>query len=127
MISADGGQTKLALFRGQPQGPRLTAGWHRVAFQVSAEGVLSFVRHAEALGLRLTDHETAISAYFSDPYGHRLEITTYDPGPVRAALPPTDSPARAPRRPERRAGWLRRSPVGSAPQTIRVSNRSSAA
>lgn len=94
MLSADGGQTKLALFKGQPQGPRTTAGWHRVAFQVAAPGFLDFLRHAEAMGLRdrggplrLRDHQAAISIYFCDPYGHRLEVTTYDPTPVRAALP----------------------------------------
>lgn len=106
MLSADGGETKLALFKGQPQGPRLTAGWHRVAFQVTAQGLVAFLRHAEALGLRergdplrLRDHGAAISVYFSDPYGHRLEITTYDPGPVRDAIPSsrfaTPDPAKA--------------------------------
>jgi len=99
MISADGGATKLALFRGQPQGPQRTAGWHRVAFQVSGPGFLSFLAHARALGLRdrnrplmVKDHALAFSAYFCDPYGHRLEVTTYDHAPVRAALPP-DRPA----------------------------------
>ncbi len=37
--------------------------------------------------LRVMDHETAFSAYFSDPYGHRLEVTTYEHGIVRAARP----------------------------------------
>lgn len=99
MISADGGSTKLALFRGQPQGPQRTAGWHRVAFQVSGPGFLSFLAHARALQLRdrnrpltISDHATAFSVYFSDPYGHRLEVTTYDHAAVRAALPP-DRPA----------------------------------
>ena len=35
MISPDGGRTKLALFQGNPQGNRPTAGFHRVAFRVS--------------------------------------------------------------------------------------------
>lgn len=94
MISADGGGTKLALFTGQPQGPQRTAGWHRVAFQVTGPGFVVFLKHAEALGLRdrshplqVSDHGGAISAYFCDPYGHRLEVTTYDPVPVRGALP----------------------------------------
>lgn len=95
MLSADGGATKLALFTGQPQGPQRTAGWHRVAFRVPADGFLAFLRHAEELGLRdrsdllrLSDHGGAVSAYFCDPYGHRLEVTTYEPAEVRAALTP---------------------------------------
>jgi catechol 2,3-dioxygenase-like lactoylglutathione lyase family enzyme len=95
MISSDGGSTKLALFRGQPQGPQRTAGWHLVAFRVDGAGFLDFLRHARASGLRdrshplrIYDHTTAFSAYFCDPYGHRLEVTTYDHAFVRAGIPP---------------------------------------
>jgi catechol 2,3-dioxygenase-like lactoylglutathione lyase family enzyme len=103
MLSADGGATKLALFRGQPQGPQRTAGWHRVAFRVDGPGFLAFLRHARALGLRdrshplrIYDHTKAFSAYFSDPYGHRLEVTTYDHTGVRTEIPAADlTPARA--------------------------------
>jgi len=35
MISPDGGRTKLALFRGEPQGASPTAGFHLVAFRVT--------------------------------------------------------------------------------------------
>jgi catechol 2,3-dioxygenase-like lactoylglutathione lyase family enzyme len=97
MISADGGTTKLALFKGQPQGPRHTAGWHRVAFRVDGASFLEFLAHARRLGLRdrsaplrVFDHTTAFSAYFCDPYGHRLEVTTYDHAAARAAIPPAD-------------------------------------
>lgn len=93
MLSADGGATRLALFRGQPQGPQRTAGWHRVAFRVDGGGFLAFLRHARSLGLRdrsqplrISDHTTAFSAYFSDPYGHRLEVTTYEHQVVRTGL-----------------------------------------
>jgi hypothetical protein len=34
----------------------------------------------------VVDHETAYSIYFSDPYGHHLEITTYDHEAARAEL-----------------------------------------
>lgn len=92
MISPDGGRTKLALFQGEPQGNRPTAGFHRVAFRVSGPDFLTFLGRAEQLGLRegqvpvrVMDHETAFSAYFADPYGHRLEVTTYDHEGVRAA------------------------------------------
>ena len=92
MISPDGGRTKLALFKGEPQGNRPTAGFHRVAFRVSGADFLIFLDRAEQLDLgdgplpvRLMDHESAFSAYFADPYGHHLEVTTYDHEVVRAA------------------------------------------
>lgn len=92
MISPDGGRTKLALFTGEPQGARPTAGFHRVAFRVSASAFLAFTARMADLGLeevgapaRVIDHGGAWSVYFSDPYGHRLEVTTYEVEPVRAA------------------------------------------
>jgi catechol 2,3-dioxygenase-like lactoylglutathione lyase family enzyme len=92
MISPDGGRTKLALFEGEPQGTRPTAGFHRVAFRVSGPDFLAFLVRADQLGLGesrgpvpVVDHEAAFSAYFTDPYGHRLEVTTYDHEVVRAA------------------------------------------
>lgn len=85
MISPDGGRTKLALFHGQPQGGRSTAGFHRVAFRLEGPAFLRFVARMGELNLtegdmpaRIVDHSTAFSVYFTDPYGHRLEVTTYD-------------------------------------------------
>lgn len=97
MISPDGGRTKLALFVGEPQGSRPTAGFHRVAFRVDAAGFLAFLgRLAEVEVLdaegrrvgpdRAVDHGRAFSLYFLDPYGHRLEVTTYDHAAVAPAL-----------------------------------------
>ena len=97
MISSDAGGTKLALFEGQPQGPRPASGFHLVAFRASADGFLEFLRRLGDLELtdhrdrRVTsdsvvDHEKAYSVYFSDPYGHRLEVTSYDHDALRAAL-----------------------------------------
>ena len=88
MISSDGGRTKLALFRGQPQQARATAGFHRVAFSVDGETFARFLNRLRHLnltdheGLAVTaddvkDHGEARSIYFCDPYGHRLEVTTY--------------------------------------------------
>jgi hypothetical protein len=34
----------------------------------------------------VVDHDKAYSVYFSDPYGHRLEVTTYDHDGLRTAL-----------------------------------------
>jgi len=93
MISPDGGRTKLALFAGEPQGDRPTAGFHRVAFRLGAAEWLAFVARVRELGLaegagaaRLVDHTEAWSVYFTDPFGHRLEVTTYEADAVREAL-----------------------------------------
>jgi catechol 2,3-dioxygenase-like lactoylglutathione lyase family enzyme len=97
MISSDGGNTKLALFSGKPQGTAQTAGFHRVAFGVTANGFIAFLGRLEDLqvtdhlGRRVAaddvvDHERSYSIYFADPYGNRLELTTYDDDEVRASL-----------------------------------------
>jgi catechol 2,3-dioxygenase-like lactoylglutathione lyase family enzyme len=97
MISSDLGSTKLALFEGEPQGGRPTAGFHLVAFRVPAVGFLAFVGRLADLQLTdhnqqpvtagsVVDHDQAFSIYFSDPYGHRLELTTYEYATTRAAL-----------------------------------------
>jgi catechol 2,3-dioxygenase-like lactoylglutathione lyase family enzyme len=102
MISSDGGATKLALFAGEPQGARETAGFHRVAFSTDARGFLAFLQRLESVELHdqhgrpvqadaVVDHRQAYSIYFIDPYGHRLEVTTYDYDAVRAALAPARS------------------------------------
>ncbi len=88
MISTDRGRTKLALFQGAPQGSRETAGFHLVAFRVGAVAFAEFLRRLPNLDLTdhrgrhvtadlVVDHEKAYSIYFSDPFGHRLELTTY--------------------------------------------------
>jgi hypothetical protein len=50
------------------------------------------VARLPALGLqesggavRVVDHGSAWSVYFSDPHGHRLEVTTYEAEVVRRA------------------------------------------
>ena len=89
MISSDEGSTKLALFEGQPQGERETAGYHLVAFRVSGPDFTRFLDRLDELTLidhhertvastMAVDHGKAFSVYFNDPYGHRLELTTYD-------------------------------------------------
>ena len=99
MISSDGGSTKLALFEGQAQvqAPGPASGFHLVAFRVDGDGFIRFLQRLEDLQLKdhrgrfvtadsAVDHETAYSVYFSDPYGHRLEMTTYDHDAIRVAL-----------------------------------------
>jgi catechol 2,3-dioxygenase-like lactoylglutathione lyase family enzyme len=99
MISSDAGSTKLALFEGRPAPPpaTLTAAFHRVAFRVSGGGFSEFLRRLPELALEdsrqrpvtadsVVDHRQAYSIYFDDPYGHLLEVTTYDYDEVSAFL-----------------------------------------
>jgi catechol 2,3-dioxygenase-like lactoylglutathione lyase family enzyme len=97
MISSDGGNTKLALFQGTPQGSRETAGFHLVAFRVSADNFARFLERLSELNLNdhrgrrvsadlAVDHDKAFSIYFNDPFGHRLELTTYQYDQVRSLL-----------------------------------------
>jgi catechol 2,3-dioxygenase-like lactoylglutathione lyase family enzyme len=88
MISGDEGSTKLALFAGESQASRETAGFHRVAFRVDAADFMRYLRRLGELRIQnqLSDHDKAYSVYFADPYGHRLEVTTYDYDRTRAFL-----------------------------------------
>lgn len=97
MIATESARTLLALFQGEPRGDRPTAGFHRVAFRVDGPGFLRFLaRLADVAidnrdGRRLTadqvvDHQKSWSIYFKDPYGHLLEVTTYDYDQVATAL-----------------------------------------
>jgi catechol 2,3-dioxygenase-like lactoylglutathione lyase family enzyme len=89
MISSDGGNTKLALFEGQPAPSSHTSAFRRVAFRVTGSGFADFLRRLPDLALTdsrrqpvsatsVVDHRQAYSVYFDDPYGHLLEVTTYD-------------------------------------------------
>lgn len=81
------GDTCVALFavEGEPQAPpgRDALAMRHLAFRVDRPG---FERAQEELrdrgiAFEFMDHETAHSIYFTDPDGHRLEITTYEPEP----------------------------------------------
>ena len=92
MVSPDRGRTKLALFAGEAQGSRSTAGFHRVAFRLSGAEWLAFVARLPELDIRegdhtarVVDHGGAWSVYFTDPFGHHLEVTTYEAEVVRQA------------------------------------------
>lgn len=98
MIATADGRSKLALFEGGPtEFGAPTQGFHRVAFRASGEGFREFVMsaatsdlrdsHGEALtALKVVDHGAALSVYFRDPWGHALELTTYDAESCRSAL-----------------------------------------
>ncbi len=62
-----------------PPGPEVLCFRH-IAFRVDRE---NFERARETLRgrgieLELQDHRAALSMYFHDPDGHRIEITTYE-------------------------------------------------
>ncbi|HET9376838.1 MAG TPA: hypothetical protein VFO40_17830 [Chthoniobacterales bacterium] len=93
MISTDDGKTKLALFEGRPQGGAHPIGIRRIAFRIAGEDFLKFVGNFDALKetnrirrSEISDHEQSFSVYFADPYGNRLEVTTYEHELVRAQL-----------------------------------------
>jgi catechol 2,3-dioxygenase-like lactoylglutathione lyase family enzyme len=97
MMATAAAGTKLALFQGSPQHTRPTAGFHRVAFRADADQFVAFLGRLDGeelkddRGRRVTaksavDHQQAYSIYFCDPYGHRLELTTYDHEAARRAV-----------------------------------------
>lgn len=92
MISADGGDTNIALFRGRGQGDESPRGLRRLAFKVPAEEFLRLLassgdwRETPLGGAEIQDHQASISVYFQDPWGNHLEVTTYEPEPVRRFL-----------------------------------------
>ena len=96
MVSCGGG-TKLALFTGESQGARPNAGFDRVAFRVDGPRFFEFLEQTESVPVfteageeerspAVRDHGQAFSVYFCDPWGHRLEVTTYDEAYVRSRL-----------------------------------------
>jgi len=89
MIATAEGATKLALFAGEPPRSRPTVGFLRVAFRVNRESFDAFLAHVrenpvfdeqgeQTRELEVHDYGEARSVYFCDPFGHRLEVTTYD-------------------------------------------------
>lgn len=97
MISSDGGSTKLALFEGHPEPATQLMAFRRVAFRVTGAGFGEFLRRLPELQLvdarrrpvtadSVVDHQQAYSIYFDDPYGHQLEVTTYDYADTSALL-----------------------------------------
>lgn len=93
MLTTSKAGTMLALFTGEPKGRKPTAGFHRVAFRVNRAGFNAFLEHinqnpvfnsdgTEVRGLNVRDHGLSQSVYFCDPYGHPLEVTTYEVGQI---------------------------------------------
>jgi hypothetical protein len=96
MLSPDGGKTKLALFE-DPELSSRRGGFDQVAFRITGPGFVAPAKQLDTLGLRnrngeklsaasLSDHGGAYSFHFLDPWGHRLEVTTYDCEYIREYL-----------------------------------------
>lgn len=88
MISSDSGNTKIALFKGTPQGDADEIGQICVAFRVSGADFLAMLDHIRGFDLKrrgqpisdhpAKDHGKAWSVTFDDPWSNAYEITTYD-------------------------------------------------
>jgi hypothetical protein len=85
------------LFQGPTESAEGASLYRVVAFRVDGGGFVAFLRRLESLQLRdhrgrvvspdsVVDHGKAYSVYFSDPYGYRLEVTSYDHDALRKAL-----------------------------------------
>ena len=92
-LSTPGGAHCLALSQRQPE----TAGDHTVAFRTGGAAFASFRdglarldlwdRHGAPIGPGdVVDHGGAVSLYFCDPDGNRVELTTYESVPVEAPV-----------------------------------------
>lgn len=100
MISSDNGNTKLALFTGTAQNSGKEGGFRLVAFSIGGPDFIKFLQrcdselelfnhnHDRITSSSAVDHNEAFSVYFNDPYGHRLEVTTYDHEYVRKKIEP---------------------------------------
>ena len=77
------GKVCLALFEQKDYEP-LSA----IAFSTDAENFLDWKLYLEEKNLlkRISDHKTAWSLYFLDPYGHTHEITTREVDRVRSKI-----------------------------------------
>ena len=82
----------IALFPGPAQEDQPIRGHRRVAFRVTADQFVEFLRTSETwcdapLGWEsIQDHDRAISVYFTDPFGNPLEVTTYEYQPAQALV-----------------------------------------
>lgn len=94
VVSSDGGNTGLALFKSRPGAARTST---TVAFRVGGAGFLEFLGRLTSLKVEgeggrtlaasdVVDHDYCYSLYFNDPDGNPYELTTYDYDDVRARL-----------------------------------------
>jgi catechol 2,3-dioxygenase-like lactoylglutathione lyase family enzyme len=97
MVVTPRAHTKLALFEGEPLDTPARGAFRRVAFQTDGAGFAAFLDRLDDLDLRSesgnrvtrddwVDHGEAMSIYFSDPWHHRFEITTYETARARQLI-----------------------------------------
>ena len=97
MIATAGRRHQAGAFRGAAAAIEADRRIHRVAFRVDADGFLAFVRRLDDHPVQdhqgrpvtadaVVDHDVAYSIYFCDPYGHHLEVTTYEHEEARTGL-----------------------------------------
>ncbi len=97
MISSDGGNTRLALFERSEVRGCDGGGFDQVAFRVDGQGFVMFVDRLPRIALynkknerlslaNVRDHGDCYSMHFCDPWGYRLEVTTYERDFVEANL-----------------------------------------
>jgi catechol-2,3-dioxygenase len=80
------GDTCLAFFQaetsepGPPPDQKRNIVLRHIAFRVNRDNFQKFQKELGDRGInyRIEDHQVSHSIYFSDPDGHRLEITTYE-------------------------------------------------
>lgn len=75
------GDLHLALFASNPHEPL-----HAIAFRCSGDAFMEWEAWLIDCGIldRCVDHDLAWSLYFSDPWGHTHEITSYDHSYIKA-------------------------------------------
>ena len=95
IVSSDGGNTSLALFKKRADNAVRTRS--TVAFRVAGGGFLEFLGRLASLNVEgaggrrlapsdIVDHDYCFSLYFRDPDGNPYELTTYEYDDVRARL-----------------------------------------
>ncbi|GAC1333823.1 MAG: hypothetical protein NVS2B16_24190 [Chloroflexota bacterium] len=91
------GTVKVSLFEGEPLSSREPIGQLQTCFSVGADNFLRFMDHLDEYNLsnrygdrvtanQISDHRVAWAFYFTDPYGNRYELNTYDYATVQRSL-----------------------------------------
>jgi catechol 2,3-dioxygenase-like lactoylglutathione lyase family enzyme len=97
MIGFAHGGPMLALYQGAGYSGKKRVGLFGIAFATDGAGFLAFLEsllqnpvydeaHVLTTEPQIVDYGEEISAYFCDPYGTPLEVTTYETELVRARL-----------------------------------------
>lgn len=96
-ISADGGKTKLALFKKSEHHPWQSNKRNETAFHLNCDEFFLFYEKTQEWLVKNTnggsitkkdiiDHDLAFSIYFLDPDSNRFEVTTYETDKAKARI-----------------------------------------